>query len=165
MAAPLSPRTRRLGAAVFAFACVLGVDLLGESSSPDELLVFAMSVRTHDGRVVGSPVVVGAPGQRVEVRLACSRNPAREKMSLVLDPLAPADDGTLRYAWSLSVGGRLQSEQGRVTLLPGVERSFAVRPEEPSRSVTLALFAAPASTPGLGTYLKQRRARLAAADT
>jgi len=166
MSDPVSLVARRLGLAALVVATVFGLESLdgvtdAQAAPPDDLLVLAMSVETDEGRVVGSPVVVGASGQRVEVRLVCEKNPAKEKMSVVLDPLESTDDGTIRYSYSLSVAGRMSHERGTVELTPGEERRIEVKPANGKRrGVTFALYAAPVNQAGVGKYLRDRKQRL-----
>jgi len=148
--------------ALFAGACLLAIGLWhGPAQVPaPETLVVAMSVEGADGQVFGSPVVLAPQGRRLRLDLVCEDDPRRERMSLVLDPVR-GDDGSLRYSYSLSVPGRFSGEKGTVDLSPGQEKRIAVRPGDPRRGVTLALFAAPVRDRRVEPYLRHRRARLA----
>lgn len=161
MPKPLTRRARRLSTFALAAVCFLGFDLFEAPVDDPDLYVFAMSVQTDDGRLVGSPVVVGAAGGKVEVRLVCERDPSRERMSLTLDPIVGGEDGHLRYSYVLNVPGRVDREHGTVEINPGDEQSITLRSEDSTRSVTLALYAAPLQHPDLERYLKARREKLA----
>lgn len=156
MPAP-SRRNRLFATATLAVCCVVGFDLFRPAAA-DEEYVFAMSVQDPDGALLASPVVVGVPGRKVEVRLMCEADARLERMSLVLEPLSdPA--GGLSYSYDLSVAGSVQHARGTVRLEKGTEKRIAVRPGN-ARGVTLGLFAAPLRQPGLEEYLRARRALL-----
>jgi hypothetical protein len=161
----LSQRGRRLGGLAFLAACVLAFHFYevpaAAEDDTDDPVVFAMSVESPDGRIIASPVVVGSAGGKLEVRLVCEEDPRRERMSLVLDPVAETD-GAVRYSYELSVAGRFESERGTIELASGRERRIEVRPAD-AKGVTLQLYSAPINHPGLERYLKARRLRLAAA--
>lgn len=138
-------------------------DRPAESFGLDDALVFAMAVKSEDGRVLASPVVVGGAGQKVQVRLVCDSDPRRERMSLTLDPI---DDGSgeLHYSYELSVPGRVRKARGIVSLQPGSERRISVAGDQ-AEALTLDLYAAPIDAPGVERYLKARRTRLDRAAT
>lgn len=165
MPAPMTPRARRTATAAFVGCILAAVAVVAmPASKVEDPLVFALSVLSPEGRVLASPVVVGAPGQKVEVRLMCEKDPRVERMSLVLDPLESSPDGSMDYKYELSVAGRVEKVRGTVRLLPGDEKSIAVRPAHgfgDPRGVQLALFAAPLKHPGVEQYLKDRREKRA----
>jgi hypothetical protein len=165
MPKPMTRRVRRLSSLALAAVCFLGFDLFRAPDPEPELYVFAMSVQTDDGRLVGSPVVVGQAGGKVAVRLVCERDPSTERMSLTLNPLVGGEDGRLRYSYELNVPGRIDHERGTFAFAPGDEQRVVLRSADPSRSVTLALYAAPVQHPDLERYLKARRAKLARTAT
>ena len=110
-----------------------------------------MSVQDDSGNTVGSPVVVGKAGQKVQVRLVCEDNPQVERMRVTLDPQG-IEDGQLLYSYELSVPGHLNEQQhGTVKLAMGHEHRIHLRPAG-SKGVLFTLSAEP-----LKKYLAHRR--------
>lgn len=159
----MNRRCRALATAAFVLLCgvFIAVDVW-RSPPEDERLVFALAVQGHDGQLLASPVVLGAPGQRVQVNLMCRNDPRRERMSLTLDPVDTSHP--LRFSYQLSVAGQVDKARGTVELIPGLERKVAVTPENP-QGLTLAVFAAPLNHPGVEGYLKERKVRLGRTST
>ncbi len=153
------PRRARFLATLALAAAFLGAFVLFKPA-PDagEPYVFAMSVRAANGNILASPVVVGTPGKKMEVRLMCESDPRLERMSLVLEPLQSSGSG-LDYHYELTVPGHVNGACGVVHLTKGVEQEISVG-DDGSRRLTFALYAAPLKHPGLTRYLLERRLRL-----
>jgi len=157
-----SRRLATLGFVVLCGAALLAYSRLGTARPVSEPMVFALSVQDGDG-VLASPVVLGAAGQKVNVRMMCEQDPATERMHLTLNPLG-AEDGQMLYSYELSVAGRVEAEHGTVKLAMGHERRIRIRSNTPG-GVTLSLYAAPIRHPGVERYLQLRKARLTPASS
>jgi hypothetical protein len=157
-----SRRARRLATVAMFALGALGFAFY-QARPAEEPIVFAMSVQDPEGGLLASPVVVGASGRKVEVRLMCDDDPRLERMSLVLDPIS-TEDGAVTYSYVLSVSGSVERAQGTVQLRAGAEKRIAVHPAG-AKGVTLALYAAPLKHPGVERYLRERRARLGRTST
>lgn len=159
-------RARRRATAAFGIATIAALWMLDvpvrESSQP---LVFALQVSSPDGQVLGSPLVVGAPGQTVRIRLMCESDPEVERLSITLDPDTDAsvdgEGGALRYEFELSVAGRFDRTRGTIELSLGDERHVDIGLDDPARGVRFAVYAAPVSHPGVESFLQARKLRLA----
>lgn len=167
MSTRLARRKRRWTTFAFVLVCAAALALMRapEAASPNapeapDALVFAFEVQSADGRVIASPVVLGAPGQSVTVRLMCEHYPELERLSITLDPQESTSQSLL-YSYELSVAGRLHKERGTVALSPGDERRIDVLPRDRERGVTLGVYAAPVGHPGIESFLQERRVRLA----
>ena len=158
MSAPMTARTRRIATLALTAFCLLACWFYRGTSTSDKVddrMVFGMTVEAPNGDLLASPVVMGDPGQTVEVHLVCEEDPRAERMSLTLQPMGVAN-GNLLYSYDLSVAGHVKNQKGTVQLTPGKERRISVQPDEPG-GVTLALFAAPVKHPNLGRYLQNRK--------
>jgi hypothetical protein len=148
-------RRRRLATAAFAFFCAASFFAYYSRSqpgapAPGDPMVFSMSVEDSGGDVLARPVVVGEPGQKVQVRLVCEADPQTEKMHLTLDPMG-VENGQLLYSYELSVAGHVDTQRGTVKLSMGRERRIRIHPND-SKGVTLSLYAE-----SLGHYLKRHK--------
>ncbi len=148
-------RHRRLATAAFAFFCAAAFFAYHSRSvtvppAADDSMVFSMSVEDSGGDVLASPVVMGEPGQKVQVRLVCEADPQTERMHLTLDPMG-VENGQLLYSYELSVAGHVDSQRGTVKLAMGRERRIHIHPND-SKGVTLSLYAE-----SLGHYLKRHK--------
>lgn len=155
---------RRASLALTAMALLAVALYSGTKPDVSQPLVFALEVSDPDGRVLGSPLVLGGADQTLTVRLMCERNPAVERLSITLDPISikerGGDPNSMRYSWELSVAGRVHRERGTLDLPVGDERRIEVGGSDPARQVRFAVYAAPVSHPGVESYLQARKLRL-----
>lgn len=147
---------RRREWATVAFGLVCGTAFLAWSRTGDEhvredKVVFSMSVSDEGGEVLASPVVMSDPGQKVQVRLVCEKDPSVERMHVTLDPVG-VEDGEMLYSYELSVAGHVQSQHGTMKLSMGKERKIHIRPND-TKGVTFTVFAEP-----LKRYMQRHRA-------
>jgi len=160
MSAPMSVGNRRVATVALSTFCLVACFLYKGAPTPeqpDARMVFGMTVESPNGDLLASPVVMGEPGQKVQVHLLCEADPRADRMSLTLEPMG-VEDGQMLYSYDLSVAGRVKSEHGTVKLTPGKERSISVHPNDP-HGVTLSLFAAPLKHPNVARYLLNHKLR------